>query len=67
MHCKIIEIVPDLEEPLPKSEWARSDDLPESFVGEIADYTDDKEHPGYLSLNDKVITSGSGIKEGYAQ
>lgn len=33
----------------------------------VADYTDDKEHPGYLSLNDKVITSGSGIKEGYAQ
>lgn len=31
----------------------------------VKDYTGDREHPGYLELNDAVITSGRDVREGY--
>lgn len=41
MNSKIIEIVHGLDRPIQKCEWAKTTDLPEHFIGDIADYTDD--------------------------
>ena len=55
MHCKIIELIPDLDKPLCKSKWAKANDLPESFVGDIADYTDDIDEDYAERLKDAFV------------
>ena len=57
MHCKIIEIVAGLEKPMRKGKWARSEDLPESFTVEIADYTDDLDDEYIERLKDSFVES----------
>lgn len=60
MHCKIIEIVPDLQKPLRKGKWAKANDLPESFVGEIADYTNDVDEEYAERLKDSFVEDFGG-------
>lgn len=55
MHSKIIEIVGGLDKPIRKKDWAKATDLPEHFVGGIADYTDDVSDKQAKEVKDSFV------------
>ncbi len=66
MHSKIIEIVSDLTKPMRKDKWATEYDLPDWFVGEIADYAADVDDDFAEEVKDSFVKSfgANCVREG---